>query len=232
VTVFGLLNQPPQPLLMGVVNAASLQPGPVAPGSLISIFGHNLAQDIVAASAGGVNVFVNGIPAPLQFVSSGQINAQVPFETAPGSAVAELRLASMPPAAIPFAVASVAPGIFASGPNQAGVRNADGTSNSPDNPAAPGSQITVYLTGQGAVVPPVPTGAPAPLQPISRPAYPVTATVGGVQAAVVLAGLCANSVGTLEVQLRLPMIDSGSYPLLISIDGVTSNARQVSISGN
>ena len=90
LVVFGLLNQPSATT---VVNAASLQPGAVAPGSLITIFGSNLANAAMSAptarlprSLGGVTLSINGIAAPLLFVSPGQINAQVPFEVTEGPA--------------------------------------------------------------------------------------------------------------------------------------------------
>ena len=76
LAVFGLLNQPPQPSLSAVVNSASFQPGPVAPGSLISIFGVNLATGTTSSlnsafstTLGGATLSINGVPAPLQFVS-------------------------------------------------------------------------------------------------------------------------------------------------------------------
>jgi uncharacterized protein (TIGR03437 family) len=236
LAAFGLLNQPPQPSLSTVVNAASFQPGPVAPGSLISIFGLNLAQSATLSSPagfsttlGGVTLLINGVPAPLQFVGPNQINAQVPFEVSAGSATAELRLPAMPPAAIQFPIAPAAPGIFATGPNQAAIQNADGALNAPDHPAPAGSIIAVYLTGQGAVVPPVATAAPAPGNPLARTAYPVTATVGGQPADVVFAGLSPGSVGLFQVNLRLPPIGSGSYPLEIAVNGITSNTQRLQI---
>ena len=77
----------------GVVNAAGLK-APVAPGSVIAIIGSNLAAARIAASGlplptklGGVSVVVNGyLAAPLFSVSPGQITAQLPYETAVGSA--------------------------------------------------------------------------------------------------------------------------------------------------
>src|SRR5258707_8535822 len=73
----------------GIVNAASFT-SPVAPGALISIFGVNLAPQIAVASQiplplslAGVSVrFNNNVFAPLLFVSSTQINAQLPWEVA------------------------------------------------------------------------------------------------------------------------------------------------------
>ena len=116
LVVFGLLNQPSA---TAVVNAASLQAGAVAPGSLITIFGSNLANAALSAPAtqpphslGGVTLSINGIPAPLLYVSAGQINAQVPFEVTGGSAKATLQLAGMPPILIPLTIAAVAPAFF------------------------------------------------------------------------------------------------------------------------
>src|SRR5450759_1970589 len=77
----------------GIVNAAGYR-APVAPGSVISVFGSQLASTAVAASTvplpttlGGVSVLVNGsLKAPLFYVSATQINAQLPYETPPGTA--------------------------------------------------------------------------------------------------------------------------------------------------
>jgi uncharacterized protein (TIGR03437 family) len=71
-------------ILDGGGNAAS-----VAPGTIVTINGTNLAAQAVSANLnqtqlpttlGGVNVYFNGIPAPLLFVSPTQINAQMPWE--------------------------------------------------------------------------------------------------------------------------------------------------------
>jgi len=79
-----------------VVNAASYL-GTVAPGSLATVFGDNLADGthVVTPGANGsfpssvadVTVAVNGVNAPLTYVSATQINFQVPWETVPGTAV-------------------------------------------------------------------------------------------------------------------------------------------------
>jgi uncharacterized protein (TIGR03437 family) len=61
----------------------------IAPGSIVSILGTDLAFQTIAADAtsnslptklGGTQVYFNGIPAPIQFVSPTKINAQVPWE--------------------------------------------------------------------------------------------------------------------------------------------------------
>ena len=239
LVVYGLLDQSPPPALTAAVNAASFQAGPVAPGSLISLFGANLVQTTMSAasfplptSLGGVTLSINGTPASLLFVSPNQINAQVPFGIPDGAATATIQTAGMPPAAIRFSVAAAAPGVFWSGQNQVAIQNADGSANGPANPAKAGSLVSVYLTGLGAVAPAVPTGAAAPAD---RPTYavsPIAATIGGQPATVTFAGLVPGSVGLFQVGIRVSMVASGSYPLVISAGGVASNAVLLHVSGS
>jgi len=80
----------------GVVNAASFL-GDIAPGSLATLFGSNLADGVYQGSqvvdgnnhfltaVAGVSVSVNGVNAPLIYVGPAQINFQVPWETALGA---------------------------------------------------------------------------------------------------------------------------------------------------
>ncbi len=238
VAVFGLLNEPPQPAPLTLVNAATLQPGPVAPGSLISIFGSNFASTSVSGTAGplpqslaGLALSIGGIPCPLLYVSPGQINAQVPFEASPGPATAVLQSPQMPPAAITLTVAPAAPGIFTNDQSQPTVQNADGSPNTPATPAQAGSLISVYLTGQGAVAPPVASGAPAPANPIARAVFPVTAALEGRPAEIVFAGLSPNTIGLFQVTLRIPATGADAQRLVVTVDGVSSNAGIVYVAG-
>jgi beta-glucosidase len=82
----------------GVLNAASFQ-GDIAPGSLASLFGSNLADatyqgvqvldsnNRLVTAVNGISVSVNGVNAPLVYVSPTQINFEIPWETATGPAV-------------------------------------------------------------------------------------------------------------------------------------------------
>jgi len=92
LVVFGLQDQAPGSIA-SVMDAAGFQSGPVAPGSLISLFGSNLAPRATVAYRTPwfkildlTSVFINGIAAPLGYVSPTQINAQVPYEIKPGQA--------------------------------------------------------------------------------------------------------------------------------------------------
>ena len=219
----------------GVVNAGGNQT-PVAPGSVITIYGTKLAAASAGAQSvplpltlGGAAVVVNGtLNAPLFYVSSGQINAQLPFETPAGTATLSVNGSSP----VSFPVAATAPGIVVYGSNRAVVINRDGAVNSPERPAAGNTVVTVYMTGQGAVNPPVPTGTSAPGNPLSRPVAPVTATIGGQPAEVKFAGLTPGGVGLFQVNLLVPPSATGDLPLVVSVGGVASNAPLIAVSGD
>jgi uncharacterized protein (TIGR03437 family) len=79
-----------------IVNAGSYL-GTVAPGALAVLYGANLAdntyQNVIDSNGdfvktlAGVTVTVNGVAAPLVYLSPTQINFQIPWETVPGVAV-------------------------------------------------------------------------------------------------------------------------------------------------
>ena len=188
--VYGLLvPATSKPVITGLVNAASYAAGPVAPGEIIAMFGQNLGPAALATGApslelAGIQVTFNGIPAPLLYVSSGQLAAVVPFEIAGATqAAVQVSYDNQASTAETFAVAASAPGIFtdnASGSGQGAILNQDYGLNSITNPAAPGSIIMLYATGGGV------------LQSDSLLAAPATASVGGQSAKVLYAGARAG----------------------------------------
>jgi beta-glucosidase len=108
----------------GVVNAASFL-GDIAPGSMATLFGSNLADGTYQGSqvlgsgnnfltsVAGVSVSVNGVNAPLIYVSPTQINFQVPWETAPGAVNVQVTNAGGQSAVERITVASTAaPSMF------------------------------------------------------------------------------------------------------------------------
>src|SRR6266852_4653715 len=91
IGALALQGQTPVVVDGGVINGASFAKGQaVAPGSLVSIFGSQLATGMAVAdtiplsnSLGNVTVTFNNVPAPLTFVSPGQVNAQLPQSVLP-----------------------------------------------------------------------------------------------------------------------------------------------------
>lgn len=230
LVVYGLLTPP-----LAVTNAASGAIGPVAPGSLITIKGANLANANASAGTfplpfnlGGASLTINGIAAPLLFASATQINAQVPFGISAGTVSATVMNGNNIAGTALVTIQNAAPGLFLIG-GQAAVVNQDGSINSDAQPAAAGSYISAYLTGLGEVDPPVAAGTAAPVAPLSRVRGTVNATIANVVAPVVFAGLAPDFAGLYQVNLLVPQLTSGDYLLQISIDGVAANAAPVSI---
>ncbi len=221
----------------GVVNAANFLAGPVAPGSIFSIFGANLANGVhssqtipLAVDLGGTSVTVNGTPAPLYFASPSQLNAQVPFEVQPGQANVVVTAAGVPTHAEPVEVAASAPAWFMYGNNRVIARNPGGSLNGTQSAAHPGDVIEAFLTGQGAVTPAVPTGEAAKVEPLSWAALPYSATLGGQPASVEFLGLTPSLVGLLQANIKIPTLPAtGDYPLVITVGGVASQPALLSV---
>lgn len=223
----------------GVANAASFAAGPIAPGGLISIFGLDVGPvestaatgfdpetGLLPTELGGVRVEFDGIPAPVLFASRNQLNVQVPVEVAATTAsriVVHNGGLRSPGVLTPVAAAS--PGLFVVDGTQGAILNQDSTLNSPANPAPRGGAVIVFGAGQGVVSNPVATGAPARSDPLSG-RDGVTATVGGVPAQVLFAGLAPGFVGLFQVNLLLtddtPTGDA--VPVVVSVDGAMTQA--------
>ena len=233
VTVYGQQVSDP-PVISAVTNAASYRTDAISPGSLISIFGTGLAG--VTASAPGlplplsladVSVTVHGVVAPLLFVSPQQINAQVPSAVAAGSASIIVRVSGILSSAAMVTLSTAAPGIFTGEEGRAAALNQDHSPNQPEHPAPAGSFVSVFFTGQGPVDRPVDDGAPAPAGPLAKAAGKVSATIGGLPAEVQFAGLAPGYAGLAQINLKVPALGSGTFPVLVSIGGFTSNAANL-----
>src|SRR5262249_6219263 len=157
--------------------------------------------------------------APLFYVSSGQINFQLPFEVLTGVKQLVVTVGNQQSAPIQVAVAGFSAGIFQYGQGRGVIQNQNYSLNGPDNPAAGGSSIIVYFTGIGKPDHAVADGAVAPSDPLARFAGTATATIGDVNAPVEFAGLTPGAVGLAQANIQVPVMPAGSYPLQISLNG-------------
>lgn len=221
----------------GVVGGATFSNN-VAPGSLFSAFGTNFAMSETAASEiplptelGSVSVTINNTSAPLTYINSTQLNAQIPYEVAPGAATLFVRNATTGLSSVPASifVSASAPGIFTDGQGDAIAQNQDSSLNTPSNGAIAGSVITLYMTGQGLLDNPVPNGAAAPVSPLSHPALPVRATIGGMDAEVLFAGMTPGLVGVMQVNVAVPPLPPGQHPVTVTIGASQSNDPNITI---
>jgi uncharacterized protein (TIGR03437 family) len=227
----------------GVVNAASFVPGPVAPGSIISVFGTDFAPSYMVAAGLPPKTlnFVHALigsqgsnsPMPIYGVTQELVNAQVPnVVVAPGTQEKLNVAVSVGPwqsAPTEFAVVPVAPGIFLFDIDRAAALNEDRTPNGPATPARVGERAVVYCTGQGKTNPEVWVGYPAPSDPPARMTYPVKLTVGGKEAEIDFAGLTPGQAGLCQVDFRVPDLPPGDHSLVLTVNGIASNAPLLSV---
>jgi uncharacterized protein (TIGR03437 family) len=159
---------------LSAVNGASFQVynKPLAPNTIATIkplgiqFGTDTADAFsqskpipLPTALANIQVTVNGTPAPLYYVSPGQINFVMPWN-APTTGAADVQvlntLTGQLLAASPVPMNTVSPAIFvgASGGSvrlAAVINNASGTVNDATHPAKRGEYISIYATGQGLV---------------------------------------------------------------------------------
>ena len=229
----------PVPIVFSLTNGASFLANSLTPGAIATIFGDDLATANAQAQAvplptllGATSVTINGIPAPLFFVSPEQINLQVPYEIPAGAASVAVDVGGLGSGGFPVDVSSVAPGVFLLEGNRCVVQNEDLKLNSSADPAAVDSVIVVYLTGQGALDNPVATGQAAPDQPLSRAVLTTAAMIGGEDADLLFLGLTPRLVAVSQANIRVPDVSAGDRQLVITVDGVSSNACLVSVAGD
>lgn len=203
-----------------VTNAASFEGGPVAPGEIVTLWGTGFGPTAAASfrlspansidsTLAEMRVLFDGLPSPLIYVSGGQINAVVPYGIA-GQAETQVQVEykGVRSERLRLAVAPAVPGIFTTSSNGQGagaILNQDTRPNTAANPAARGSIVVLYVTGEGPLNPAGKDGAVAQ-DPLPKPVLPVTVSIGDREAEVLYAGAAPGLVsGMLQVNARVPL---------------------------
>ena len=212
----------PGPFIARVLPAAAaLSPLAIAPGMFVSVYGANFATANAQASVlplptslAGVQVTLNGIPIPLQFVGPGQINAVIP----PGvSGLARLKvIASSGTHAVNVVLQPSVPAIFTqdqSGSGPAAALNAITFALvTPSSPLRAGDYVSLYLTGLGAATDP-------------------GVTVGGTKCAVSFAGGAPGFPGLDQIncQLASATVADPQAPVIVIAGGRVSNTATLAV---
>jgi uncharacterized protein (TIGR03437 family) len=207
----------------GAANAASYKTV-FAPGMLMTVFGTNLAPAFQIASAvpfpltmQGVSATVNGFPAPLYYVGPTQTTVQIPYETGAGPAILGVNNNGKV-AYFQFQVQASAPGVFAT---------LDGATNLvPFATGKRGDTLLAFITGEGAVNPPLLTSRTPTTTDVTQlpaPILPVTLTVGGVPAKLAFVGIPRGLVGVTQINFTIPAnAPLGVQPVVVTVGGVAS----------
>lgn len=198
-----------------------------APGMIAGVYGSQMAPPDTSASApglplpltlAGVSATVNGVTAPLYYVSPGQIDLQIPYETAAGTVVLAINNNGQI-ATFAFPVAVTAPGLFASA-----VSNSTGASVSS---ASADQTLLLFMTGEGDVTPTLATGASPTAENnpnlYPKPRQPVAVSVGGVPASIAFQGIPAGLAGVTQIDFLIPPnAPLGAQQVVVMVGGVAS----------
>ena len=215
-----LVLSPSAMVLTGTSSAASFKLS-YAPGMIMSIFGQNLSTSTpippgspLPTQLGGTTVTINGIPAPLYYVSPAQINLQVPYAI-PGNSSAIVKVsANGQTATSQFPVSNNAPEVFAD-------------SNSllvPYQTTGRGQTIFLFASGDGLLTTPALTTGSVPAGgTVSAPTSSVRVTVGGVAGTTVFAGVPSWSIGVTQINFTIPAnAPLGLQPVVVTVGNSSS----------
>ena len=242
----GLGDPAPAPVLNAAVSGASFAGNtPLAPGSIISLFGQGLGNGSASAKTlplgtilSGATVLMGGNGVPLIYASNGQINAVVPaginINTNHQVLVQRDNTLSIP---IAVDIGATEPAIFgypAPGdpPTQGAIVNAATYAVAhPGTPVAPGDVIAIYCTGLGAVNPAVEDGGPAPSSPLANTVATPTVTIGGQSGKVIFSGLAPGFVGLYQIDVVVPggITPGNQVPVVISTVGASSPPLTIAV---
>ncbi len=230
----------------GMVNAATSAPftGHLAPGEYLTLYGSNLAPSPASApklplptTLNKVEVMINGVAAPLNYVSPTQISVVVPFVITQSVAQIQVINNGTPSNTVTQFVGSSSAGVFTYDPS-GGIGNADALDITnhysvigPSNPAQIGDTVAVYLSGLGAVTGSTQAGSAGP----STSPYANTVNPSAVylddpagnlnQASVYFSGLAPGYAGLYQVNFGVPTgVASGTSDLEI-LAGANSNGE-------
>jgi uncharacterized protein (TIGR03437 family) len=203
----------------GVVNSATYLPGSLAPFTLITIFGSDLAAVSAAWESsgphggdmplelGGVVVTVGSLAVPLYYVSPTQINLLAPGSLAAGDVKVRVTRQGQPGPDVVIRLEEVAPELFRTADGYVIAGHADGTAVTPTTPARPGEVVVLYGTGFGR------TRMELPARSVPTTASAIVRTadfrlrLDGAEApaeSILYVGVTPYFGGLYQINLRLP----------------------------
>ena len=234
------------PAIGGVVSASAYGAfSSVAPGSWVEIYGTNLADHMrqwagsdfngnnAPTMLDGVQVVIGGQKAFVDFISSGQVNAQLPSNIGTGSMQITLTNGNVTSAPLDITVNTTRPGLLAPpsfkiGANQYVVAQfSDGTYVLPpgaiagvtSRPAKPGETIIIYGVGFGPVIPNIPAGQIVTQS--NQLSMPLQVLFGQTPAQTPYFGLAPSYVGLYQFNVVVPAVgNSDLVPLTFNLGGV------------
>ncbi len=240
-TIRAELNPVPYINPGGIMNSAADAAGKVAPGSVVSIYGINLASGNftspsarLATTLDSVTVRAGGQAVPLFFVSTGQINVQLPSNLSVGDHTLTVHIDGKPDATAELTVSRNAPGLYGTVVNNATfavANHQDGSAISVSSPARRGEVVSLFGTGFGPYATEPPDGVPVPAGTKYALADSAKILIGEQQMEPVWAGAAAGRVGVGVVQLKIDesIPHASNVALKLAVNQAVSNSVLLSV---
>ncbi len=225
----------------GVLNVFDRQPyGPLAPGTIIEIYGASLAgaaleakleNDRLPETVNDVAVIFGSKRLPLYYVSAGQINAQIPMD-AGADQLLPLVVRSGTSLSVPVRVPIISqqPGLLAYDDSRLKGHDENFALLSATNPARRGRPIVLYLVGMGITSPAVVSGAVSPGSPLAALPSQPKVTFAGKAAQILFAGLTPGFVGLYQVNVVVPAdVTPGELEVVLTQGDSTSSTAKIQL---
>jgi len=232
---------------IGITNAANYTPitNAYSPGELVNLYGDfgvsTQANKVlpVPTELGGVQVFVNGIAAPIQLVSQNQISALIPYEIAGEYfATFQVEVKGSKSNQVTVYVDNTSPGIYTlneSGIGAGAILHTDYSAVTDANPAKPGETVLLFMNGLGPVTPQLADGQGASSSPpnTSIEAADIAVVLDGTLANVSFAGLAPGFAGLYQVNFTLPSsgLDNGDVVIEFNTIEALNGMSTISVTG-
>ena len=222
---------------LSAVNTANNAPFTlgIASGELITLTGTGLGPSALAVATtvplpttlAGVQVLINGKPAPLYTASSTQILVQVPYQTTASPTQIQVSYKGNTSNMISVFANSAVPGVFTNS-----MRHANGTLVTSTNPAKVGETISVYLTGLGDVSPVVVDGGAGSAVSPSTPVNPFFVYIGGTVVTPAYLGLAPGLPSLYLMKVQIPTgLANGNVLLELAGPDTSSSLATIPVTG-
>ncbi len=221
------------------MNAADNQSDTLAPNTIGTIYGTNLAYSTAGLTPGDIQggllpitlgasettVYVGLFAADLYYVSPTQINFLVPPNLLPGAVTVHVTVDTTNGPAIAMTLAPAAPALFQLDASHAVATRLDGSVLTPASPAHPGDIVVLYATGLGATVPPAVYGQLPTAAAALVPGANLQILLDGVAvdaSAISYAGIAPENAGLYQINLTLPMSSGANPQIQLVMDQASS----------
>ena len=247
-TLTVLAAGPPTAAAGGVVNNGTFGANePVAQGDIVAVFGDQFTAGVpqqadnlpLPTNLGGTQVFVNDQPAPVYYVSAGQVNFQIPYEAAIGNGTVRVDNGQRGNSVFVNIMAR-APRLLLLGGGPYAILTTPGNALTgiSGSPVKAGDTVVIYMIGLGPTSPAVASGVASPANPLAtvpggaRVCFGGSGIFGMAQCTDALfAGLSPGFVGLYQVNVQIPQsVPSGlNVPMTIQLSDTASNTVQLAV---